>query len=144
MKRRIMLVFSLVLLCAVLVGCDGPIRGNVTDANTEAAIADADVFLLKKEIDWEPGYVLEIIQDLDPETDLEVIDIINNQLSDVSLDDQTTTDAEGDFLFEDKEGAAFYGALVFKQGYRLDFAMTSIDFLGLGLTSRKITLESRQ
>ena len=143
MTRRILLAFSFVLLCGVLAGCDGPIRGSVTDASTEEAIVDANIFLLKKAIDWEPGYVIDKITTFDPTTDLDVVEFIDTQLADVSLDGQTTTDSDGKFLFEDKEGAAFYGVLVFKMGYKLDFAMTSIDFLGLGLTVRKITLESR-
>ena len=146
MLRKVSLFLVLLMACSLLAGCNGPIRGKVTDSSTEAAIADASVFLLKKDIDWEPGYVLDKIASLDLDTialDADVLAFINDQLADISLDAQTTTDAEGKFLFEDKDGSAFYGVLVFKQGYRLDFAMTTIDFMGLGLTSRTISLAPR-
>ena len=147
-KKKLFSVLAVCCLSVFLSGCTGPIRGKVVDstideASADAPIAGATVFLLKKSIDWEPGYIVDKIVNFDPTNDADVISFINEQLSDVSLDGQTTTDAQGEFLFEDKDGAAFYGVLAFKQGYKLDFAMTSIDFLGLGLTSRTVSLDPR-
>jgi len=146
--RRAWLAVTLLCLPFLLAGCTGPIRGRVVDstiseASADNSIADATVFLLKKSIDWAPGYVIDKITSFDPSNDADVLAFINEQLSDVELDAQATTNAQGEFLFEDKDGAAFYGVLVFKQGYRLDFAMTSIDFLGMGLFSRTVSLDPR-
>jgi len=143
MARKTLFLSCIILFSFVLTGCDGPIKGTVTDSATDEPIADAFVFLLKKTVDWTPGYVADKILNFDPSNDADVRELISEQLDNIELNDNTTTDTKGNYLFTDKEGKAFYGVLVFKPKYRLEFAMTTIDVLGLGFAARNIDLTLR-
>lgn len=143
MARKTLFLSCIILFSFILTGCDGPIQGTVTDATTDDPIADAYVFLIKKTVDWEPGYVADKILNFDPSNDADVRELISEQLDSFDLDGDTTTNANGKYLFADKEGTAFYGVLVFKQNYKVDFIATTIDFLGLGFARGNIDLTPR-